>query len=168
MSRKGSDGGSPLRSDTRRRRCPPASSFEDVATFLRVPPDKGLFYFDNTFRPVPLQQQYIGITEKKAIKRYKLMDEICYEKTMEQAGKNQVLIFVHSRAETVKTARALRDMALEVGTPFVRSIVDMPWCEEGEIRSRLFTTQTRAGSVCSFGNSPRYPPPINLKDTTTT
>ena len=40
-------------------------NYEDVATFLRVKPDKGLHYFDNSFRPVPLQQQYIGITEKK-------------------------------------------------------------------------------------------------------
>ena len=40
-------------------------NYEDVATFLRVKPDKGLYYFDNSFRPVPLQQQYIGITEKK-------------------------------------------------------------------------------------------------------
>ena len=35
-------------------------NYEDVATFLRVNPEKGLFYFDNSFRPVPLQQQYIG------------------------------------------------------------------------------------------------------------
>ncbi|CAN0074238.1 unnamed protein product, partial [Heterosigma akashiwo] len=87
--------------------------YEDVAHFLRVKPDKGLFYFDNSFRPVPLQQQYIGITEKKALKRFQLMNEICYEKVLAQAGKNQVLIFVHSRAETAKTARALRDLALE-------------------------------------------------------
>ena len=32
------------------------------------------------------------------------------------AGKHQILIFVHSRAETIKTARALRDMALENDT----------------------------------------------------
>ena len=73
----------------------------------------GLFYFDNSFRPVPLQQQYIGITEKKALKRFQLMNEICYEKVLQQAGRNQVLIFTHSRADTAKTARALRDMALE-------------------------------------------------------
>lgn len=35
-------------------------NYEDVATFLRVNPDKGLFFFDNSYRPVPLQQQYIG------------------------------------------------------------------------------------------------------------
>lgn len=44
------------------------------------------------------------------------MNEIVYEKTMEHAGKNQVLIFVHSRKETGKTARAIRDMCLEKDT----------------------------------------------------
>lgn len=91
-------------------------NYEDVATFLRVNPDKGLFFFDNSYRPVPLQQQYIGITERKAIKRFQLMNEICYEKVLEQAGKNQVLIFVHSRAETAKTAKALRELAIENDT----------------------------------------------------
>lgn len=86
-------------------------NYEDVATFLRVDPKKGLFFFDNSYRPVPLQQQYIGVTEKKALKRFQLMNEICYEKVLQQAGKNQVLIFTHSRAETAKTAMALRDMA---------------------------------------------------------
>ena len=32
----------------------------------RVNPEKGLFYFGNQFRPVPLEQTYIGITDKKA------------------------------------------------------------------------------------------------------
>ena len=31
-------------------------NYEDVATFLRVDPAKGLFFFDNSFRPCPLQQ----------------------------------------------------------------------------------------------------------------
>ncbi|ETE58282.1 small nuclear ribonucleoprotein helicase, partial [Ophiophagus hannah] len=66
-------------------------NYEDVATFLRVEPTKGLFYFDNSFRPVPLEQTYVGITEKKAIKRFQIMNEIVYEKIMEHAGKNQNL-----------------------------------------------------------------------------
>ncbi|XP_038143230.1 U5 small nuclear ribonucleoprotein 200 kDa helicase-like [Cyprinodon tularosa] len=65
-------------------------NYEDVATCLRVDPAKGLFYFDNSFRPVPLEQTYVGITEKKAIKRFQIMNEIVYEKIMEHAGKNQV------------------------------------------------------------------------------
>ncbi|XP_055327556.1 U5 small nuclear ribonucleoprotein 200 kDa helicase-like [Paramacrobiotus metropolitanus] len=88
-------------------------NYEDVAVFLRVNRDKGLFFFDNSFRPVPLEQQYIGITEKKAIKRFQIMNDIVYNKVMEYAGVNQVLIFVHSRKETAKTAKALRDACLE-------------------------------------------------------
>jgi len=89
-------------------------NYEDVAAFLRV--DEGLFAFDNSYRPVPLEQQYIGITERKALKRYQLMNEICYEKIMEQAGEHQCLVFVHSRKETAKTAKALRDMAMTADT----------------------------------------------------
>ena len=46
-----------------------------------------------SFRPVPLEQTYVGITEKKAIKRFQIMNEIVYEKIMEHAGKNQVRPF---------------------------------------------------------------------------
>lgn len=89
-------------------------NYADVATFLRVKPEKGLFFFDHSFRPVPLQMQYVGITERNAFKRFQLQNEICYEKALVQRENgNQMLIFVHSRAETGKTAKALRDIALE-------------------------------------------------------
>lgn len=55
-------------------------NYKDVATFLRVEPESGLFYFDNSFRPVPLEQQYIGVTQKKAAKRFQLMNDILFEK----------------------------------------------------------------------------------------
>lgn len=97
-------------------------NYEDVATFLRVDIKKGLFYFDATYRPCGLQQQFIGVTEKKAIKRYQVVNEVCYEKVLDQAGKHQTLVFVHSRKETAKTAKFIRDMALEKETitQFVR------------------------------------------------
>lgn len=89
-------------------------NYADVATFLRVKPEKGLFFFDHSYRPVPLQMQYIGITERNAFKRFQLQNEICYEKAkVQRENNNQMLIFVHSRAETGKTAKALRDIALE-------------------------------------------------------
>ncbi|PPQ88313.1 hypothetical protein CVT25_012373 [Psilocybe cyanescens] len=91
-------------------------NYQDVATFLRVDEKKGLFYFDASYRPCGLQQQFIGISEKKAIKRYQITNEVCYEKVLDQAGKNQTLVFVHSRKETAKTARFLRDMAIEKET----------------------------------------------------
>ena len=49
-------------------------NYEDVATFLRVNPAKGLFFFDNSFRPVPLEQTYVGVTEKKAMKRFQVSE----------------------------------------------------------------------------------------------
>jgi pre-mRNA-splicing helicase BRR2 len=39
------------------------------------------------------------------------MNEILYEKVTERAGKSQVLVFVHSRKDTVKTARVLKETA---------------------------------------------------------
>jgi pre-mRNA-splicing helicase BRR2 len=90
-------------------------NYKDVAAFLRVE-EKNVFYFDASYRPCPLQQQFIGVTEKKALKRYQITNEVCYEKVLDQAGKNQTLIFVHSRKETAKTAKYIRDMALEKDT----------------------------------------------------
>ncbi|KAJ1920303.1 Pre-mRNA splicing [Mycoemilia scoparia] len=91
-------------------------NYEDVATFLRVNLETGLFFFSGAYRPCPLSQVFVGITEKKAIKRLTAMNEVVYEKVVAQAGKNQTLVFVHSRKETSKTARALRELALERGT----------------------------------------------------
>ena len=47
---------------------------------------------------------------------FQVMNDVVYEKVIEHAGKNQVLIFVHSRKETSKTARAIRDLCLERDT----------------------------------------------------
>ncbi len=60
-------------------------NYEDVASFLRVKPDKGLFHFDNSFRPCPLAQQYVGITVRKPLQRFQLMNEICYSKARPRA-----------------------------------------------------------------------------------
>ena len=93
-------------------------NYRDVGSFLRVDPIKDLFHFDGTYRPCPLKQEFIGVTDKKAIKQLKTMNEICYNKVLEQVGQrgNQMLIFVHSRKETAKTAKFIRDKALEMET----------------------------------------------------
>ncbi|KAI5838977.1 putative pre-mRNA splicing helicase [Morchella snyderi] len=91
-------------------------NYRDVASFLRVDTNTGLFHFDATFRPCPLRQEFIGITDKKAIKQLQTMNDVCYTKVIEQASSNQMLIFVHSRKETAKTAKYIRDKALELET----------------------------------------------------
>ncbi|KAH7123827.1 Sec63 Brl domain-containing protein [Dendryphion nanum] len=93
-------------------------NYRDVASFLRADPEKGVFHFDATFRPCPLKQEFIGVTDKKAIKQLKTMNDVCYTKVLEQVGqhRNQMLIFVHSRKETAKTAKYIKDKALESDT----------------------------------------------------
>lgn len=89
-------------------------NYKDVAQFLQVDLSKDLFYFDSTFRPCPLAQQFVGITEKKAFKKYEAMNEVCYEKVVENInGNHQVIIFVHSRKETEKTAKYIANKILE-------------------------------------------------------
>ncbi|KAL0373041.1 UNVERIFIED_CONTAM: DExH-box ATP-dependent RNA helicase DExH12 [Sesamum calycinum] len=72
---------------------------ENVAIFLRVKLDKGLFHFDNSYRPVPLAQQYIGITVKKPLQRFQLMNDVCYEK--EDSASREIL---QSHTELVKSS----------------------------------------------------------------
>jgi pre-mRNA-splicing helicase BRR2 len=93
-------------------------NYRDVASFLRVDPIKGMFHFDGSYRPCPLRQEFVGITEKKAIKQLKTMNDVTYTKVLEHVGtnRNQMIIFVHSRKETSKTARYIRDKALEMET----------------------------------------------------
>lgn len=89
-------------------------NYEDVARFLNVDLKKGLFHFDALYRPCPLEQQYIGIKEKKAIKKVVAMNEACYDKLEECIrNRHQLIIFVHSRKDTIKTAKWLRDKAAE-------------------------------------------------------
>ena len=93
-------------------------NYRDVASFLRVDFEKGMFHFDSSYRPCPLRQEFIGVTDKKAIKQLKTMNDITYQKVLEHVGKNrnQMLVFVHSRKETAKTAKYIRDKALEMDT----------------------------------------------------
>eukprot|EP01054_Gregarina_sp_Poly1_P009530 Gregarina_sp_Poly_1__9529@NODE_59_length_17172_cov_76_315580_g50_i0_p1_GENE_NODE_59_length_17172_cov_76_315580_g50_i0NODE_59_length_17172_cov_76_315580_g50_i0_p1_ORF_typecomplete_len2257_score414_55Sec63/PF02889_16/6_8e81Sec63/PF02889_16/1_2e62DEAD/PF00270_29/3_1e03DEAD/PF00270_29/1_6e26DEAD/PF00270_29/6_6e15DEAD/PF00270_29/1_7e03Helicase_C/PF00271_31/1_1e16Helicase_C/PF00271_31/0_00051Helicase_PWI/PF18149_1/2_9e23ResIII/PF04851_15/1_9e14ResIII/PF04851_15/1_9e03ResIII/PF04851_15/0_15Flavi_DEAD/P len=86
-------------------------NYEDVAVFMRVPlgVNGGLFVFGSHYRPVPLAQTFIGVRSKKALKRYNVLNEVCYNKMMDYAGKSQILIFVHSRKETARTAKFLKD-----------------------------------------------------------
>ncbi len=43
----------------------------------------GLFFFDGKFRPVPLEQNFIGVSEKMKMRQVNMMNKIAYEKTIE-------------------------------------------------------------------------------------
>jgi activating signal cointegrator complex subunit 3 len=80
-------------------------NYLDVAKFLRVNPEKGLFFFDGRFRPVPLTQTFVGVAEPNSGQIKAFMDEACYDKCVEFVREDhQVLIFVHSRGATTQLA----------------------------------------------------------------
>jgi activating signal cointegrator complex subunit 3 len=87
-------------------------NYKDVAAFLRVNLKSGLFYFGPEYRPIPLDQTFIGVTEKQRVKRNDIMNFKAYEKMFHalERGK-QVMIFVHSRKETSMTAEAMIDLS---------------------------------------------------------
>ncbi|KAI0282301.1 Sec63-domain-containing protein [Russula aff. rugulosa BPL654] len=88
-------------------------NYIDVADFLSVSRQKGLFFFDSSFRPVPLEQHFIGVKGKPGSPQSKMnLDLVTFEKVCEvvQAG-HQVMVFVHARKETVKVALALQEAA---------------------------------------------------------
>jgi activating signal cointegrator complex subunit 3 len=92
-------------------------NYQDVALFLQVP-DRGLFFFGPEHRPVPLQQQFIGVSvnSKDRFVREQKMNEVCYDVVLDSLHRGyQVMVFVHSRKGTSDTARALADMASEEG-----------------------------------------------------
>lgn len=87
-------------------------NYLEVAQFLRVNPEAGLFFFDSSYRPVPLAQQYIGISEPNFRARIELQNEICYNKVVDSLKNGyQAMVFVHSRKDTGKTAEKLVELA---------------------------------------------------------
>ena len=91
-------------------------NYKDVARFLRVDLQQGLFFFDNSFRPVPLDQKFIGVNEKQRPKKEALMNDLAYEHALRSVRNgDQVMIFVHSRKETSKTVRGIIEAAQFAG-----------------------------------------------------
>ncbi|EDW14615.1 activating signal cointegrator 1 complex subunit 3 [Drosophila mojavensis] len=92
-------------------------NYIDVAHFLRVNPMKGLFYFDSRFRPVPLDTNFVGIKSVKPLQQIADMDQCCYQKCLEMVQQgHQVMVFVHARNATVRTANVLRELAQQNNT----------------------------------------------------
>ncbi|KKK18105.1 hypothetical protein P175DRAFT_0502486 [Aspergillus ochraceoroseus IBT 24754] len=92
-------------------------NYIDVADFLKVNKMAGLFFFDSSFRPVPLEQHFIGVKGKAGSKQSRdNIDIVAFEKVRDMLERgHQVMVFVHSRKDTVLTARMLRQMAIQEG-----------------------------------------------------
>ncbi|QDZ24777.1 Sec63 domain-containing protein [Chloropicon primus] len=91
-------------------------SYKDVASFLGVNVETGLFYFDHTYRPVPLDTFFFGVNENNFAKREHIMNEIAFEKAIKSVQEGyQVMVFVHSRKKTAMGGRAFVELAAKSG-----------------------------------------------------
>lgn len=92
-------------------------NFVDVSDFLKVNRMAGLFYFDQSFRPVPLEQHFIGVKGKPGTKSSREnIENTAFEKVKDMLERgHQIMVFVHSRKDTVKTSRQLWETATEQG-----------------------------------------------------
>ncbi|KAH8193819.1 hypothetical protein TruAng_012016 [Truncatella angustata] len=121
-------------------------NFIDVSDFLKVNRQQGLFYFDGSFRPVPLEQHFIGVKGKPNSKQSREnLDQIAFEKVRDMLQEDhQVMVFVHSRRDTLLTAKMLHQKAIDefcvdlfdpTGHPaYEQAIRDMKSCKARELR----------------------------------
>ena len=124
-------------------------NYVDVADFLKVNKYAGLFYFDASFRPVPLEQHFIGVKGKAGSKQSKEnIDTVAFEKVKEMLERDhQVMVFVHSRRDTMFTAKTIHQKAVEqfctdlldpTGHPqYGQAIRDMKSSKSKDIRELL-------------------------------
>jgi replicative superfamily II helicase len=83
-------------------------NYMDVADFIQAP-EESTFYFDPSYRPTPLRCRFYGVKDYGSIKRCEnIMNEITFMNIVRclKMGK-QVLVFVHKRNDTFKTAKDL-------------------------------------------------------------
>ena len=91
-------------------------NYRDVALFLRVNLERGLFFFGPEFRPVPLEQTFIGLSERNRMRAAAKLNERAFEICLDALRRgHQVMVFVHARKDTVRTAQAIRDLAIKAG-----------------------------------------------------
>lgn len=124
-------------------------NYIDVADFLKVNRYAGLFYFDASFRPVPLEQHFIGVKGKAGSKQSREnLDQVAFEKVREMLEEDhQVMVFVHSRRDTTGTAKMLYEKAVDqvcvdlfdpsMHPKYENAIRDMKNCRAKELRDLL-------------------------------
>ena len=106
-------------------------NYVEVATFMQV--KKGLFYFNESYRPVPLYKKYIGVKNPMDYKKNQfseekgkrpqrgpdqreIMNQVLYDLVKDNLSrKEQVLVFVHSRKETIMTGMKMIERAVADG-----------------------------------------------------
>lgn len=106
-------------------------NYMDVADFLGVNRQVGMFYFDQLFRPVPLAQELCGVRGKAGLKTAREnIDRVLYDKLSHYVSQGlQVMVFVHLRGDTVKSSRTFISMARDHHEELLFDCLDQPGYE---------------------------------------
>lgn len=78
-------------------------NYKDVAAFLRVNLQTGLFYFDSRFRPVPLSQCFVGIKARKPAQQIMEMNQVCYDKVFDHVKNGLQVVKLIFSVDTILT-----------------------------------------------------------------
>ncbi len=119
-------------------------NYVDVATFLRVDLHIGMFVFGELFRPVPLEQRFIGVKGRSRSVIAESTNKICFDRCLQYLREgHQVMVFVHSRVETVKSAKAILKEAAVQGVASLLLADDPDGGAALEVRKLLEPTRNR-------------------------
>lgn len=100
-------------------------NYKDVAQFLQVDFEEGLKVFGPEYRPVSLEQTFIAVKGGK--KKDSDLNLLAYEEVRRsvKAG-HQVMVFVHSRKETINVCKFFIDEATKRGEQSIFLCKDLP------------------------------------------
>lgn len=88
-------------------------NYKDVANFLQVDLTEGLKVFGPEYRPVPLQQTFVGWQGLPKNKERDI-DLLAYKEVANNVREgHQVMVFVHSRKQTINLCKYFMDKASE-------------------------------------------------------
>jgi replicative superfamily II helicase len=124
-------------------------NYEDVAVFLRAKLNEAVFTFPDEERPCPLDVRIIALKHRVGLLSKARLDQIMNQATWVQVRKfgiekqEQILIFVHERNDTMKTARWLLNAAdvehLSFSSRFCPESMDTPLAEQLNERKDLLS-----------------------------
>lgn len=94
-------------------------NYKDVARFLHADLAEGLKVFGPEFRPVPLEQTFIGTNETGRAKEDVIDRLTLIEVEQNLRSGHQVMVFVHSRKQTVTLAKYFVEQAHKKHTSYL-------------------------------------------------
>jgi hypothetical protein len=127
-------------------------NYIDVATFLRVNPYVGLFFFDGRFRPVPLAQTFIGIKQPNQMRQRQGWNSLTGFLVMASAHNlesSQTRVFVWFSTLIFPFYKMLFMNRLEQGTEFCKirqsKRLRIAWSKGLESSVKLMSKNTISG-----------------------